>query len=661
MRRARWFVSAWLAAASAASAQQAVLTPGDSLVVKGIPPIPQSILASISAYSEFRQAASLSWIGSSREMLICTRFGASYQIHRVALPGGARTQLTFVPDGIAITQPADATAIASPDGRSFVFVRDVGGGRERLQLFHYTFATAETRLLSDGESRNESPLWSPDGRTLAFTSTRRNGADRDVYVMDPAQPSNVRLLAQASGSWQLLDWSPDGGALLARQNVSSAQTRLWVVDVRTGATHEVPVSDSPSLVGAAQFRSRTTIVASNDAEGEFLHLVEIDVPSGRVTSLVDTRGDVEALSLSPDRSQVAFVASEDGVGVLHVYDLKRQRPVPLRGLPDGSVLSVSWHPSRPEIAFDVNSSRHPRDVFSIDLSNGRIARWTRSETNGLNAESLPEAQLIHWKSFDDLAISGVLYRPPQRFTGKRPVMINIHGGPAERERPRFLGFTNYFVNDLGVAVIYPNVRGSTGFGKSFLKADDGLNREGQVKDIGALLDWIASDPDLDASRVMVTGASFGGYMTYAVAAAYPDRIRCAFAGSAISSLVTDLEHVIPERLADRRAEYGDERDPKVRAHLDSIAPINHASALRMPLFIAHGQNDRRVPLQEAERMAAAVEKNGAPLWYLVAKDEGHGFGRKPNVDYLFSAWALFVQEYLIKAPPLSTGPQRLLQ
>jgi dipeptidyl aminopeptidase/acylaminoacyl peptidase len=205
------------------------------------------------------------------------------------------------------------------------------------------------------------------------------------------------------------------------------------------------------------------------------------------------------------------------------------------------------------------------------------------------------------------------------------------------------------------------VRGSTGFGKSFLKSDDGLNRDAPVKDIGALLDWIASQPDLDASRVMVTGASFGGYMTYAVAAAYPDRIRCAFAGSAISSLLTDLEHTNPERLVDRRAEYGDERDPKVRAFLDRIAPINHASALRMPLFIAHGQNDRRVPLQEAEQMAAAVEKNGAPLWYLVAKDEGHGFGRKPNVDYLFSAWALFVQEYLIKAPPPSTGSQRLIQ
>jgi dipeptidyl aminopeptidase/acylaminoacyl peptidase len=188
-----------------------------------------------------------------------------------------------------------------------------------------------------------------------------------------------------------------------------------------------------------------------------------------------------------------------------------------------------------------------------------------------------------------------------------------------------------------------------------------MQRDGQVKDIGALLDWIASQPSLDASRVMVTGASFGGYMTYAVAAAYPDRIRCAFAGSAISNLVTDLEHTAPERLEDRRAEYGDERDPKVREYLQRIAPISHAAALKQPLFIAHGQNDRRVPVAEAERMAAAVETNGAPLWYLVAKDEGHGFGRKPNTDFLFSAWALFVQTYLTGPVRGSAGTERLLQ
>jgi dipeptidyl aminopeptidase/acylaminoacyl peptidase len=657
MRHVRIVLYAWLLVGGTAAAQQPALSPGENLVIKGIPPVPASILTAIAAYSEFRQAAFLSWIGPAREMLICTRFGSAYQIHRVSKPGGARSQLTFVPAGIAITQPSDAVAAASPDGRSFVYVRDVGGGRERYQLFQYRFATADTRMIADGDS----PVWSPDGRRLAFTSIRRTGVDRDVYLVDPEQPDSARLLAPVNGNWRLLDWSPDGRALLALESVSSAESRLWMVDVQSGATRELRVSTGPSLTAGAQFRSPASIIASNDAGGEFLRLIEVDITNGHITPLAETRGDVDALSLSPDRSRVAFVANEDGVGVLHVYDLKLRRTVPLKALPDGSVLSVRWHPSGAEIAFDVNSSRHPRDVFSLDLVSGRVARWTTGETNGLDAASLPEAQLVRWKGFDGLPISGFLYRPPRKFTGKRPVIVNIHGGPADRERPRFLGFSNYFLNELGIALIYPNVRGSTGFGKSFVKADDGLNREGPVKDIGALLDWIEAQPDLDASRVMLTGASFGGYMTYAAAAAYPGRIRCAFAGSAISNLVTDLEHTAPDRLVDRRAEYGDERDPHMREFLSRIAPLHQAPRLRMPLFIAHGKNDQRVPVGEAERMAAAVESNGAPLWYLLANDEGHGFGRKPNVDFLFSAWALFVQTYLVGPDGTSTGSQRLVQ
>ncbi|MGE5815439.1 MAG: alpha/beta fold hydrolase [Acidobacteriota bacterium] len=657
MRQVPLALFAWLWISGSAAAQPAVLTPGDNLIIKGIPPVPASILTSISAYSEFRQAASLSWVGSTRELLICTRFGSAYQIHRISMPGGARSQLTFVPDGIAITQPADAIAAASPDGKSFVYVRDVSGGREQYQLFLYRLDTSETRSLTDGDA----PVWSPDGKWLAYISTRRTGKDADLYVMDPERPDSSRLVAEAKGSWRVVDWAPDGRALLALESVSSAESRLWLVDVQSGSTREVRPAAEPSLTRAARFRSPTTIIASNDAGSEYLRLVQIDVTTGKTAVIAEPRGDVDALSLSPDKSRVAFVDLEDGAGVLRVHDLKLQRPITLKGLPEGSVLSVNWHPASQEIAFDVNSSRHPRDVFSLDLATARVYRWTRGETNGVNAESLPDARIIHWKSEDGTSISGILYRPPQKFSGPRPVMINIHGGPADRERPRFLGFSNYFLNELGVALIYPNVRGSTGFGKSFLRADDGMNREAPVKDIGALLDWIASQKDLDASRVMVTGASFGGYMTYAVAAAYPDRIRCALAGSAISNLVTDLEHTAPERLADRRAEYGDERDPQLREFLQRIAPLSHASALGMPLFIAHGQNDRRVPVAEAEQMAAAVEKNGAPLWYLVAKDEGHGFGRKANTDFLFSAWALFVQTYLASPAKTSTGSQRLFE
>ena len=660
MRHLRMAALLLVLTATAAAAQEpdGFLKPPENLMVKGIPPIPESVLAAISAYSENRQAASLSWIGASREMLISTRFGPVYQIHRVSTPGGARSQLTFVPDGIAYTQPADAVASARPDGRSFVYVRDTARGRERQHLFLYDLATARTIQLTTGESRNEFPVWSRDGTLVAFTSTRRSAADRDIHVMNPDERGSSRLLAEVKGQWQVLDWSPDGTALLARQDISTNETRLWLVDAKSGAMRELKLSEAPSLTGTAAFGADAgTVYATNDAGAEFLRVVRVDTASGRVASIAITaRGDVESLSVSSDGRLLAFTANEEGVGTLHVYDAAAGRERPLQGLPAGSILSARFRPGAQEIAFDVVSSRHPRDVFSIDLSTGSVSRWTRGELNGMNGDELPAAQLVRWKSFDGTSITGFLYRPPARFTGPRPVMINIHGGPAQQERPRFLGFSNYFVNELGVAIIYPNVRGSTGFGKSFLKADDGLNREAPVKDVGALLEWIGTQPDLDASRVMVTGASFGGYMTYAVATTYPDRIRCAFAGSAISNLVTDIERTAPEGQGLRRQEYGDERDPQVRAFLEKIAPLNHAAALNQPLFIAHGKNDTRVPVAQAEQMAAAVEKNGKPLWVMIVQDEGHFIGsRRPTQDFLFSAWAFFVQTFLADRAPSSTG------
>jgi dipeptidyl aminopeptidase/acylaminoacyl peptidase len=651
MRRCVRALALCLLAGASLAAQPAVLPPGDSLEIRGIPPVPQLIAASIARYSEFRQSASVGWLGSGRQLLISTRFGSAYELHVVRSPGGPPTQLTSSGGGIAVSSPSDASVAVRPDGGAFVYVRDVGSGRERLQLFHQDIASGRTTLLTDGTSRNESPVWSPDGRILAFTSNRRSRPDRDLYVMDPAQPQDARLLSQLAGDWAVLDWSPDGSTLLTCQRQSASDISIWLVDAKTGDKRRLRLGDGPSLSLSARFGADpTTVFAVTDAGSEFLRLVRLDVKSGRLTPFTeDSRGDVEYVSISSDGRRVAVAINEEGLGRLRVYDADTGREHRLPSLPGGSVLSVQFRPGSSELAFDVNSSRHPRDVFSLDLESGVVERWTAGEMHGVSSDQLVEAELIRWKSFDGQAITGFLFRAPATFTGRRPVIINVHGGPAAQERPRFLGFSNYFLNELGIALIYPNVRGSTGYGRAFLNADDGLNREGPVKDIGALLDWIATQPDLDASRVMVTGASFGGYMTYAVATTYPDRIKCAFAASAISNLVTDLERTSPEGQALRRAEYGDERDPAIREFLHRIAPLAYASRIKAPLFIAHGRNDPRVPIQEAEQMASAVEKNGTPLWYLIVNDEGHGIGARPATrEYLFSAWALFVREHLLK-------------
>ena len=312
------------------------------------------------------------------------------------------------------------------------------------------------------------------------------------------------------------------------------------------------------------------------------------------------------------------------------------------------IAGLCWHKNNRDLGFTLVDARRGSDVYSLDVSTGKLDRWTFSETGGVNTGNFSTPELIRWKSFDGRILSGFLYRPPARFSGKRPVAVNIHGGPEGQARPHFLARHTYWLNELGVALLYPNIRGSAGYGKTFLKLDNGRLREDAYKDVGALLDWIRTRPDLDAERVMVWGTSYGGHVTLVAGTLYNDRVRCLLDIVGISNLVTFLEGTESYRRDLRRAEYGDERDRETRAFLERIAPVRNADKLKKPLFVVQGRNDPRVPVSEAEQMVSTVRKNGTPVWYLLAKDEGHGFSKKKNVDYLFYASVLFIQDYLLK-------------
>jgi dipeptidyl aminopeptidase/acylaminoacyl peptidase len=287
-------------------------------------------------------------------------------------------------------------------------------------------------------------------------------------------------------------------------------------------------------------------------------------------------------------------------------------------------------------------------VFSVDVKTGQVARWTESETGGLDARTFVEPELARFKSFDGLEISAFVYHPdPRKFPGKRPVIVSIHGGPESQSRPGFLARNNYFLNELGVAVIYPNVRGSSGYGKTFLEADNGFKREDSVKDIGALLDWIALQRSLDSARVCVMGGSYGGYMVLASMAHFNDRLRCGVDIVGISNFLTFLKNTQDYRRDLRRVEYGDERNPEMAAFLQRISPTENVQKIRKPMLVVQGKNDPRVPVTEAEQMVAALRKNGNQTWYLMAQDEGHGFAKKKNADYQFYVTILFLREFLL--------------
>jgi dipeptidyl aminopeptidase/acylaminoacyl peptidase len=629
-----------------AAAQTTNITPSDNLVVEGIPPIPTKLVESVERYTNFRSASLSNWHPKRREMLISTRFGDTPQVHLVKFPKGARKQITFFPERVG------GGSFQPTQGNYFVFSKDIGGN-EFNQNYRYDLATGEVTLLTDGKSRNAGGAWSTKGDRIVYTSTRRTGKDNDFYIIDPKDPKTDKLLAQSEGGgWGALDWTPDDTQILIIEYVSANESYLWLMNTTTGEKKLITPKGGKEKISydvgifAKDGKGLYTIT---DKESEFSRLAYVDLATNKHTYITSNiPWDVEDIDLSDDGKNLAFITNEDGASVLHLLDTATRKEKALPKLPVGQVYGITWHKNNEDLGFTLVSARSTADVYSLNIRTNKVERWTESETGGLNTKNFTDAQLVRWKSFDGKTISGFLYRPPAKFKGKRPVIIDIHGGPEGQSRPGFLGRGNYYLNELGVALLFPNVRGSTGYGKTFLTLDNGFKREDSVKDIGALFDWIAQQPDLDKDRVMVTGGSYGGYMSLAVSTNYADRIRGAINIVGISNFVTFLEKTEGYRRDLRRVEYGDERDPKMREFLLKISPVNNAQKIKKPLFVVHGKNDPRVPLNEAEQIVATVKKNNVPVWYLMAKDEGHGFSKKKNIDFQFYATVMFVKEHLLK-------------
>ncbi len=643
MNRWRALLQSWVITVIATAHLQAASIP-DSLVMEGIPAISDPVRASAARYLDFRMAAFLGWHPVQRAMLINTRFGDVPQLHWVAQPLGARKQLTFSPE------PIRSGVIRPRTGESVVFSQDSGGG-EFFQLYRFDFASGRSTLLTDGKSRNSGARWSHGGRWLAFSSTQRNGRDTDLYVMNPEDPtSGRRVLEVKGGGWQINDWSHDDRQLLVSEHVSISEVWLYRLEVATGVLTPLFRSrETPVSYGAAFFdRDSRFLYWTTDAASEFQQLFRVEVASLKATPLTKSlEWDVEEAELSPDSKRIAVVVNERGNSRLRVLSSATGRVLTEARLPVGVIGGIRWHENGRDLGFTLSSARSANDAYSLDTRNGSLTRWTESETGGLDASAFVEPELVRVKSFDGVEVSGFLYRPDaKRFPGKRPVVVNIHGGPESQSRPIFQGRMNYLLEELGLALFLPNVRGSSGFGKTFLKLDNGFQREDSVKDIGTFLDWIHRDPGLDSKRVAVMGGSYGGYMVLACMVHYSDRLKCGVDIVGISNFLTFLKNTQDYRRDLRRVEYGDERDPKMAEFLGRISPLTQVSRMRKPLFVVQGKNDPRVPLSEAEQMVKALKEQGSKVWYLMAKDEGHGFAKKKNADFQFLATLEFFRENL---------------
>lgn len=639
--------SALLSLACAFSTLSAFAAPvPENLTADGVPPIPETLREDVSRYMEFRAAMFAGWHPERREMIITTRFADTPQLHLVKMPGGARQQLTFS------AEPIYGGGFQPKGGNFLVFARDTGGG-EFYQLYRFDLGDGRISQLTDGKSRNSGPRWARSGQQFAYTSTRRTGKDTDIWVMDPTDPHTDKLvLERQGGGWGVSDWSKDETSLLIEEYVSANESYIHRVEVATGKVELLTPKGGPKAVnsGARFARDGKSYYMASDLDSEFARLVQVDLATSQRKVLTgDIPWDVEEFDLSPDGSVLAFITNEDGVGVLRLLDTAtgQQRSKP--NLPVGLASGLEWHENGRDLGFTLTSARSSRDAYSLDIATGEVLRWTESETGGLDASKFSEPELIKFTAMDSRKISAFLYRPDaKKFPGPRPVLINIHGGPEGQSRPDFLGRSNYYLNELGCVIIYPNVRGSSGYGKTFLALDNGFKREESVRDIGSLLDWVSQQPGLDASRVGVMGGSYGGYMVLASLVHYSHRLRCGIDVVGISNFLTFLQNTQDYRRDLRRVEYGDERDPAMKTFLDKISPLNRVKNIERPLLVVQGKNDPRVPVTEAEQIVKAMRDAGRPCWYLMAADEGHGFAKKKNADFQFLTQILFLKEHLLK-------------
>jgi dipeptidyl aminopeptidase/acylaminoacyl peptidase len=619
----------------------------NNLLIEGIPEIPASVVTRLQPYQNLRSAVFIDWLPQEMGILVKTRFSEASQVHAIEQPKGMRRQLTFFEEPVG-------ECVVCPDSRKaiFLFTKD-SAGNEIDQIYKYDLARGTYSLLSDGKAKYNAIVWSRKGDIFAFRSNRRNQRDYDLYLGDPSGQKSFKVVLQEGGYWYPVEFSPDDQKLLIKKYVSSDESYYYILDIASRALTPLHTDTATISYGTARWSpDNKGVYVVADRFSDFKQLLYYDLEKKNFEILTkQIPWDIEEIEIAPSGNTIAMTSNEDGFSRLYFMDL-RARTLNRASLPDARIFDLAYKPDGDELAISMNKPTAPSDVYTLNPKSKTFFRWTYSELGGLDTNAFVSPKLIHYETFDSIdarprTITAYYYEP-KGFKPPYPVMIECHGGPAVQEKPYFSYMIQFYCDELGIAVIAPNIRGSSGYGRKFMMLDDAYKREDAVKDIAALLHWIQKQTQLDSRRVGISGGSYGGYMVLASMVSYSDRLSCGVDASGISNFVTFLQNTGEYRQDVRREEYGDERDPKMREFLIRISPLTNADKIKKPLFILQGLHDPRVPVSEAEQIVKAVRKNGIDVWYLLAEDEGHGFGKKSNRNFYQQAMVLFLEKYLLK-------------
>lgn len=618
-----------------------IFLPPASLEVTNVPEIPLQIALRLKQYREIGSAKFLDWTPDSRSMLVSSHFEETAQLQYLSNSRARPHQITKSPDPIE-------NGIFRPGSVDILFSRDIEG-TENYDLFFVDAKTSEVQRVTQAGGRNISPVFSKDGDWLAWSHADAGSADYSIVLAPVSDVTAQRVIHFGTGYWVPTDFSHDGKFLVLQNFRSRIDADLYVLNLLTGVIREIDKDEVPRGRSIAQFSANgDSVYFLRDDDTEFNNLYAYDLANDRKSNLTaDLNHAIDAFDLSPDGGLILLSCNEGGTSQFRLVGTEPdRRSLRVPKLAGGVINAMSFSPNSKKVAFSYSTSQTPENVFVFSVGKTRLTRWTRVDLNSLNRRDFVEPQAITYPTFDQhdgqrRQIPGYLYKP--RGSGPHPVIVYLHGGPAWQFRPRFNSIFQYWVHDLGVAVVAPNVRGSTGYGRSFEQLDNSRKRDDGIRDVGALLDWIADQDELDEVRVAVYGGSYGGYMSLSSMMHYNDRLSGGVETSGISNLATFLENTAIWRRDLRRREYGDERNPEMRAWLEERAPVNHSDKFTKPMFIIHGRNDTRVPVTEALQMYDGVRAQGGNPWLIIANDEGHGFKRKSNSDFTDAAVALFFQ------------------
>jgi dipeptidyl aminopeptidase/acylaminoacyl peptidase len=613
-----------------------------NLIYDGIPEAPADLADTLDRYLAARQATPLGW-SPKGQLLIATRFGDVDQLHLLEMPAGERRQLTFLHEPIT-----EAAFSPDPAHIGYLYLKDVGGN-ENAQLYYQRAGEPVAKLLTDGKSSNGAALWSNAGHEIAFFTTARDGVSHDIDIVEPAAGTLPHLAVSGdSAAWLPLDWSPDDRKLLVLKYVSIGECYLYVVDLSTGQKREVDPSPAKVGIAGAKFsRDGQGVYLISDRDSEFKKLRYVNLFTAQKTSLTDQiPWDVEELAIARDGHYLAYVSNEAGISKLNLLDLRNHQELTPPRLAAGEIDHLSFDAEGRRLAFGYGAANLPRDAYVLELANNHVEAWTHSEPGAVDTAKFVTPRAAAFPTFDRQdgrfrQEPVYVYEPAA--PGPHAVLILLHGGPESQFRPHFDPWIQYVVNELGFAVVAPNLRGSSGYGKAYLALDDGVLRDDVVKDLGALIVWVGSQSGLDAKHVVVAGGSYGGYLALAAMTNYGDRLVGGVDLAGIADFVTFLTNTAPYRQSLRRAEYGDERDPDMRAYLRRISPLTNADRISRPLLVVHGKNDPRVPLSEAQQIVNRLRSRGGTVWFLEATDEGHGFHKQQNRDAYYRIFAQFLE------------------